>query len=51
MCPKDADLMANSVGSDQTAPLGSYLGLHSLPRPFCPKTWEHYGKTETFLLS
>ena len=23
---------------DQTAP----LGLHWLPRPICPKTWDHY---------
>ena len=33
--PKDADRMANSVDPDQTAP---DLGLHSLPRPICPKT-------------
>ena len=23
----------------------SDLGLHCLPRPICPKTWDHYGKT------
>ena len=32
--PKDVDRIANSVDPDQTAP----LGLHSLPRPACPKT-------------
>ena len=26
--------MANSVDPD--------LGLHCLPRPICPKTWDHY---------
>ena len=45
MCPKDADKIANSVDSDQTAPLGSSLirfytlrnlGLHCLLRPSCP---------------
>ena len=36
MCPKDADVMANSVDPDQTAQ--SDLGLHCLPRPVCPKT-------------
>ena len=33
--PNDADGMANSVDSDQTAP---DLGLHCLPRSVCPKT-------------
>ena len=38
MSPKDADGMAESVDPDQTAPLGSTLGLHCLPGPICPKT-------------
>ena len=42
MHPKDADRMANSVDPDQTKQ--SDLGLHCLPRPDCPKTWEHYSK-------
>ena len=36
MCQKNADRMANSVDPDQ--------GLHSLPRPVCPKSWDHYTK-------
>ena len=36
--PKDADGMANGVDPDQQ----SDLGLHCLPRPVCPKTYEHY---------
>ena len=40
--PKDADRTANSVEPDQTAPR-SDLGLHCLPRPVCPKTYNHYG--------
>ena len=48
MRPKDADRIANSVDSDQTAPSlfvkaclsGNCLGLsiQKLPRPFCPET-------------
>ena len=41
MCPKDADRMANSVDTDQTA-----LGLHCLPI-ICPKT---YGRCHVYLL-
>ena len=41
MQPKDADnRMANSVNPDQEQ---SDLGLHCLPKPVCPKTWDHYG--------
>ena len=36
---KDANGIANSEDPDQTAPREqSDLGLHCLPRPFCPKT-------------
>ena len=35
---KDANGIANSEDPDQTAPLGSDLGLHCLPRSICPKT-------------
>ena len=42
MHPKDAEGIANSVDPDQTAPP---LGLHCLPTPVCPKTWENYGMT------
>ena len=42
--PKDADRMANSADPDQTAPEQSDLGLHCLPRPVYPKTWDHYGR-------
>ena len=36
---KDANGIANSEDTDQTAPLGAVnLGLHCLPRPICPKT-------------
>ena len=41
MGPKDAEGIANSVDPDQTAleeQEQSDLGLHCLPRPFCPKT-------------
>ena len=41
MHPKDADRMANSVDTDQTAPsqtAQSDLHLHCLPRPVCLKT-------------
>ena len=41
--PNNADGMANSVDPDQTAP----LGLHYLPRNFCPKTLDHYGTFNT----
>ena len=42
---KDANGIANSEDSDQTAPQGqSDLGLHCLPRPVCPKTFGHYGR-------
>ena len=36
---KDANGIANSEDTDQTAP----LGLHCLLRPICPKTYDHYG--------
>ena len=32
MCSKDSDWIANSIGPDQTV----YVGLHNLPKPFCP---------------
>ena len=42
--PQDADRMVNNVDPDQTLiRLQSELGLHCLPRPVCPKTYEHYG--------
>ena len=41
MHPKDAAGIANSVDPDQEQ---SDLGLHCLPRPICPKTYDHYGK-------
>ena len=44
LSPKDADRMANSVDPEQ-----SDLGLHCLPRHICPKTWDHYGNTQSFL--
>ena len=38
MHPKDADGMVNSVGPDQTSPLGSVrLGLHFLLRSIFPR--------------
>ena len=40
MCTKDADSIANIVDPEQEQ---SDLGLHSLPRPIRPKTWDHYG--------
>ena len=42
MSPNAADGMANSVDPDQEQ---SDLGLHCLPRPICPKTWDHYGNS------
>ena len=58
MCAKDADAMANSVDPDQTASelcdqTASEvpdLGLHCLPRSICPKTYDHYGKSQKPLL-
>ena len=45
MGPEDADRIANSVDPDQTGPKEqSDLGLHCLPRPIYPKTWDHYGR-------
>ena len=41
MRPNDAGLMVNSRDPDP--------GLHYLPRPVCPKTYNHYGSS--FLLS
>ena len=38
MHQKDVDEIAYSVGPDQEQ---SDLGLHCLPRPACPKTWDH----------
>ena len=44
MRPKGADGMANNVDPDQTAlQEQSGLGLQCLPRPVCPKTYDHYG--------
>ena len=40
---KYANEIANSEDPDQTAREQSDLGLHYLPRPFCPKTLDHYG--------
>ena len=37
MCPKSADGMANSSPDQEQ----SDLGLHYLPRPSCPNTYEH----------
>ena len=39
MLPKDAEVTANSVEADQRLLLQepSDLGLHCLPKPFCPK--------------
>ena len=34
-CQKVANGIANSEGPD--------LGLHCLPRPICPKNYDHYG--------
>ena len=42
MHPKIAAGIANSVDPDQIdEPFD--LGLLCLPRPICPKTWDHYG--------
>ena len=43
MHPKDADSIANIEDPDQTASLGTDLGLQYLPRPICPKTWSLRG--------
>ena len=40
MHPNGEDRMANSVDPDQTAD----LGLHCLPRPIRPNTYDHYSK-------
>ena len=46
MHPKDANRMANCVDPDPLLLQEQYdLGLHSLPRPVCPKTWDHYGNS------
>ena len=37
--PKDAVRIANSLDLDQQTD----LGLYCLPRPVCPKIYEHYG--------
>ena len=37
-CQNDENVTENSEDPDQTAPEQSGLGLHCLPRPFCPKT-------------
>ena len=37
-CQKHANGIANSEDADQ-----SDLDLHCLPRPICPKTYDHYG--------
>ena len=47
MHPKDANSIANSEDPDQTAPQ-SDLGLQYLPRPICPKTYDHYGISNIF---
>ena len=39
--PKDANGMAISIDPDQSEQ--SDLGLHCLPRPNGPKTYDHYG--------
>ena len=38
--PED-EVVAISVDPGQEQ---SDLGLHCLPRPVCPKTWDHYGR-------
>ena len=43
MHPNGEDRMANSVDPDQTVEEQSDLGLHCLPRPIRPKTYDHYG--------
>ena len=48
MGPNDADGMANSVDPDQTAQ--SDLGLHSLPRHICPKTYNNTNNNNVFIL-
>ena len=45
MHPEDADGNANSVDPDQI----SDLGLHCLPRLFCPKTLDHCASHNTIL--
>ena len=40
MPPKDGDTTANSADPDQKEP--SYLGLHCLRGPFCPKPEENF---------
>lgn len=42
--PKIVGWMANSEDTDITAP---DLGLHGLPRPASPKTYDHSGKLTT----
>ena len=46
MHPNGEDRMANSVDPDQEQ---SDLGLHCLPRPICPKTYDHYGSYLSFI--
>ena len=43
-CQNGANGIANSDESDQTAHREeqSDLGLHCMPRPICPKTFDHY---------
>ena len=49
-CQKDVNGIANSVDPDQTAPKEqSDLGLHCLPRPICPKTYDHYGYSFSYM--
>ena len=61
MRPNDADGMANSVDTDQTArssliwvytvcPGQSDQCLHCLPRRICPKTYDNYGSLFFLLL-
>ena len=41
--PKKAYRMANSIDPDQTASLDAvWSGSTYLPRPFWPRTWDHY---------
>ena len=46
-CQKDANGIANSV--DTGAKEQSDLGLHCLPRPICPKAYDHYGIPSFFI--